>query len=140
MSKPPPSPPPVPQPQFSSGDFRDVGADKQRPVLGRGMVGHVSILAGLMVALGVLEGALALRFALLGLVSLALPADAGLANPEMLAAFYGGTALMVGACAVLRVAAGLYVFHFRRRQLAIAALAAGLVAVFTGLCAPTAIG
>jgi hypothetical protein len=104
------------------------------------MVGHVPVLAGLMVGLGVLEIGLALMFALLGLVSLALPRDAGLANPGLLAAFYGALAVFVAACGILRVGAGMYVFRFRRRQVAMVALAGGLIAAFTGFCAPTAIG
>jgi hypothetical protein len=140
MSQPPSGPPPVPPPHFSSGYFSDAKADQHRRPIGRGMVGHVPIVAGLMVGLGVLEIAVALFFALLGLVSLALPPQAGLPNQELLAAFYGALAMFVGACGILRVAAGLYNFRFRRRKLGIVALGLGLAAAFTGFCAPTAIG
>jgi len=133
-------PPPAAPPHFSSGYFRDAAAGQHRPPLGRGMVGHVPLLAGLMVGLGALEVVLAVVFAFFGLVSLALPPEAGLPNAGMLAALYGGMALLVGACGILRAAAGFYALRFRRRQLAMAALGMGLATTFAGLCAPTAIG
>ena len=135
----PPSPPPIPPPHFSSGYFRDAAAQPDRRPLGRGLVGHVPIVAGLMVALGALEGGLALLFILFALVSLTIPRNSG-ANPELLAALYGSLAVVVGSCAILRVAAGVYARRFRRRNLAMVALGLGLAAAFTGFCAPTAIG
>jgi hypothetical protein len=139
MSDPKPTPSPVPPPHFSSGYFRDVAAAGSRPPLGRGLVGHVPIVAGLMVGLGVLEVSLALLFVLFGLVSLAIPRDTG-ANPEMLAVLYGGMAMLTASCGSIRIAAGLYNLRFRRRKLGIVALGMGLAAAFTGMCAPTSIG
>ncbi len=138
MTEPNLNPSPVPPPHFSSGYVRDATAADGRP-FGRGLVGHVPIVAGLMIGLGVLEVCLALLFVLFGLVSLTLPRDTG-ANPEMLAALYGSMAVVIASCGVLRIAAGLYNRRFRRRQLGIVALGFGLIAVFTGFCAPTAIG
>jgi hypothetical protein len=138
MTEPNLNPPPVPPPHFSSGYFRDATAANARP-LGRGLVGHVRVVAGLMIGLGVLEVCLALLFVLFGLASFALPRESG-ANPEMLAALYGSMAVVTASCGALRIGAGLYNLRFRRRQLGIAALGFGLIAVFTGFCAPTAIG
>lgn len=139
MSDPGPSPSPIPPPHFSSGYFRDASAADACRHLGRGMVGHVPIVAGMMIALGVLEGALALLFVLFALVSSILPPESG-ANPVMLAIVYSGMAVLTTACAVIRVFAGLSNLRFRRRNLGIVSLGLGLLTVFTGICALTSIG
>jgi hypothetical protein len=139
MSDPAPSPAPPPPPHFSSGYFRDASVADRRRHLGRGLVGHVPIVAMLMIGLGVLEGALALLFVMFALVSSVLPPESG-ANPVMLAILYSGLAVFTLSCAVIRLLAGLSVLRFRRRKLGLAALGLGLLTVFTGLCAPTAIG
>lgn len=134
----PSSPSPVPPPHFSSGYFRDVTAADARRRLGRGLVGHVPIIAGLLVGLGVLEVAVAVVFVLFGLIGLALPPESG-ANPQMIFTIYVALAVMIGGCGVIRIAAGLANFRFRNRRLGIAALGIGLIAVFSGFCAPTSI-
>jgi hypothetical protein len=139
MSDPSPRSPPVPPPHFSSGYFRDASAADRRRNLGRGLVGHVPIVAWMMIVLGLLEGLLAFAFVLLALISSILPPESG-ANPVMLAIFYSGMAVFTLACAFVRLIAGLSVRRFRRRKLALAALGLGLLTVFTGACAPPAIG
>jgi hypothetical protein len=130
---------PVPPPHFTAGYFRDASAADVRRHLGRGLVGHVPIVAGLMIALGALEGVLALLFMMFALVASVLPPEAG-ANPVMLATMYSGLAVFTACCAAMRLLAGLANYRFRRRKLGIAALGLGLLTVFTGFCAPTAIG
>jgi uncharacterized membrane protein YphA (DoxX/SURF4 family) len=139
MTDPAPSPTPIPPPHFASGYFRDASVGNPQQQLGRGLVGHVPIVGGLMIALGVLEGLLAMFFVLFALISSLLPPESG-ANPVMLAIFYAGLAVFTLACGAIRLLAGLSVVRFRRRNLGLAALGIGLLPVFTGLCAPTSIG
>jgi hypothetical protein len=76
---------------------------------------------------------------LLALISSILPPESG-ANPVMLAILYSGMAVFTLTCAFVRLIAGLSVRRFRRRKVALAALGLGLLTVFTGACAPMAIG
>ena len=131
--------PQVPPPHFSSGYFRDRHAEGAALQLGRGLVGHVPIVAWLLMGLGALEVAFAIFCALFVLVALALPPRA-VGSTVALAAMYGIIAIVCGVCGVLRIAAGMCNLRFQRRQLGLAALGVGLATVFTGFCAPTAIG
>ena len=131
--------PQVPPPHFASGYFRDRHAEAAAMQLGRGLVGHVPVVAWLLVGLGALEVGFALFCALFALVALALPPRA-VGNSFAIAAMYGVMGIVCGACGVLRITAGMFNLRFRRRQLGLVALGVGLVTVFTGLCAPTAIG
>jgi hypothetical protein len=133
MSDPHTPPPSVPPPHFASGYFRDVSAAEARR-----LVGHVPIVAGLLVGLGVMEIALAFVAALFSLVALNLPPEAR-TNNQMLFAMYAGVAVMLGGCGTIRVGAGLSNFRFKSRRLGIAALGIGLLPVFSGFCAPTSI-
>jgi hypothetical protein len=138
MSDNPAPEPPTSPTHFASGYFRDQTAAGALPELGRGMVGHVPIVAISLITLGVIEGGFALFCALFALVALALPRDA-VGNAEVIALMYGAIAVTCAITGIFRIVSGLFNLSFRRRKLGIAALAVGLIAAFTGLCAPTAI-
>jgi hypothetical protein len=128
-----------PDPQWTSDYFRDAPAAGTSH-LGRGLVGHVRIVAGLMIAQSILElgfGAFCLFF---GIVVLAIPAEAfGGSDPQVMA----GLMIFIGlpglVCGSLRLVAGIFNLRFRRRGLGMIALGIGLATVFTAYCAPTAI-
>jgi hypothetical protein len=138
MSEETSNPPPVPPPHFASGYFSDHTAAGAAPELGRGMVGHVPLVAILLLTLGVIEGAFGLFCGLFALLALALPRDE-IGNVEMIALMYGAIAVTCAITGIVRIVAGLSNLGYRRRKLGIAAMAVGLAAAFTGLCAPTAI-
>lgn len=125
----------APQPpqwsNFSDAAAHAAGAD-------RGLIGHVPIIALLLIVQGLLELLFcALGFGFLGL-TYAMPkrdADA-LRGVGILMAAVSVPALIA---AVLRIVAGAFNFRYRRRGLGIIALLVGLLTMITGYCAPTAI-
>ena len=128
-----PATPPTP-PQWSSDYFRDAPAQAgaSRP-LGRGLVGHVPVVATLLIVVGVLEGFFAIFMLTFAVLALALPGRE--------AASMGGMAILMvllsipaAICSVLRIIAGMYNLRFRKRTLGMVALVAGLATVFTGYC------
>ena len=124
--------------QWSNDYFRDAAGDASHP--GRGLVGHVPIVAVLLIVQGALESCLGLFFLAFAALSLVLPAEAlGGMDPRGMAILM----LIVGVpgvvCGPLRIAAGLCNWSYRRRKLGITALGVGLAAIVTGYCAPTAI-
>ncbi|MDX1945677.1 MAG: hypothetical protein SFU86_09715 [Pirellulaceae bacterium] len=134
MSEPTPN-----SPQWSSDLFRDAASQPgNAPKLGRGLIGHVPVVAMLLIGVGLLEVTLAgfmLVFA--GLATL-VPPEAG-EFPTAMVVFVGVLSLPAAVCGVLRVVAGVYNLRFRRRTLGMVALVAGLATVFTFYCAPTSI-
>lgn len=130
---------PTPPPSLADGYFREQTAGKEQP-LGRGLVGHVPIVATLMLVLGFGELLMALFCFFFAMLMLALPLEAsGGANPLLIAAFYGVFGLAAGAVGLLRLLAGYFNLTYRKRGLGIASLGIGLMTVFTGFCAPTSI-
>jgi hypothetical protein len=129
----------TPPPKWSSDYFRETPRTQER--LGRGLVGHVPIVAILLIVQGVLEVLLGLFYGGLALMMLILPEEAlddmDFRSLSILLAIIAVPAI---ACGALRIAAGLANWQYRRRTLGLVALAAGLGAMFTGYCAPTAIG
>lgn len=125
-------------PQWSSDYFRDAPAGGH-PHLGRGMVGHVPIVAWLLIVQGALEvafGGFGLFFVML---TLAIPEEV-LPNRQALGWLMGLVSVPGFVCGGLRILAGIYNRKFRRRTLGITALGLGLATIFTGYCAPTGIG
>jgi hypothetical protein len=116
---------------------------------GRGMVGHVPVVAVLMMVQGGLEllmGVGLVAMGGLGPVLMRMDQGQGGADappPEMVGwimlAVYGGLGLLTLAAAGLHLFAGLRNYRFRSRTLGIVALAGGMVTVFTCYCAPTSI-
>jgi hypothetical protein len=130
---------PTSPPSLADGYFREQSASKEQP-LGRGLVGHVPIVATLMLVLGFCELLMALFCFFFAMIMLALPAEAsGGTNPLLISAFYGIFGLAAGAVGLFRLLAGYFNLSYRKRGLGIASLGIGLVTVFTGLCAPTSI-
>ena len=124
--------------QWSNDYFREAARDASR--LGRGLVGHVPIVAMLLIVQGVLEMGLGGIYLGISALTFVLPADAFIGmDPQFIAVLL----LVVGVpgivCGALRIAAGWFNWSFRRRKLGMTALAVGLVAMVTGYCAPTAI-
>jgi hypothetical protein len=127
----------TPNPHLSNGYFSDE-PPAERDRLGRGLIGHVRIVALLMIVQGVLE----LGFGALMLASGAM--FLGVREPEL--AHLQGLAVLCLALSVpgiiggiLHLWAGPANWQFRRRKLGIAALGVGLTAMFTVYCAPTGI-
>ena len=126
------------EPQWTSNYFGDEPAPASHGArLGRGMVGHVHIVAALMIVQGFLE----LAFGGVMLSSSVLffnIRDGQLPNAESSAIFcliLGIPGLIGGA---LHLWAGPLTWQFRRRKFGIAALGIGLVTVLT-CCALTGI-
>jgi hypothetical protein len=125
-------------PQWTSDYFRDAAGNAARP--SRGLVGHVPIVAILLLVQGGLEllfGLFCLAYCGLAFV-LPPEAMAGL-DVSVVAIFMGVFGVMGLLCGSLRIAAGLANWNYRRRLLGITALGVGLVSMFTFYCAPTAI-
>jgi hypothetical protein len=116
---------------------------------GRGMVGHVPVVAILMMVQGGLELLMGAGLvAMGGVVPVMMRMDQGRGGadgppPEMVGwimlAVYGGLGLLTLVAAGLHFYAALRNYRFRSRTLGIVALAGGMVTVFTCYCAPTSI-
>jgi hypothetical protein len=125
-------------PQWSSDYFRDAAGDVTRH--GRGLVGHVPIVAILLLVQGGLELAFGLFCLMFAALSFVLPPEAmGGMDARVMAVLMGIVGGTGAACGALRILAGLSNWNYRRRMLGITALGVGLASMFTGYCAPTAI-
>jgi hypothetical protein len=119
------------------------------PNRGRGMVGHVAVVAVLMMVQGGLELLMGLGLVVMGTVfptmmrAQEMRGGADGPSPEMVGwmmlAIYGGLGVVTLIAAGLHIYAGLRNYRFRSRTLGIVALAGGMVTVFTCYCAPTSI-
>jgi len=125
------SPPPKWSSDFSDAAAHAAGAD-------RGLIGHVPIIALLLIAQGILE----LLFCTLGFGFLSLVYFV----PQKELETFRGLGILLAAISaptlisgLLRIAAGIFNFRYRRRGLGITALLFGLVTMMTAYCAPTAI-
>jgi hypothetical protein len=131
------SPTPQQPPDWSSDYFRDAHA---RPGGRReaGLVGHVPIVAVLLMV----QGALEICFGLFGGAFLALvylvPHE-DFTSMRGLGIFLTILAMPAALCGVVRIVAGIFNLRFRRRGLGLVALGLGLFSLATGYCAPTAI-
>jgi hypothetical protein len=126
------------QPSWTSDYFREAVAPHVSP-LGRGLVGHVPLIAiGLIVqgALELLFGALML---LMGIFFFVVR-DPELAGMRPLGGLMAALAVPGFACGVLRLVAGVYNLRYKRRKLGMWALGLGLFTMITGYCALTSIG
>lgn len=106
--------------------------------MGRGMVGHVPIVAILMVVQGLLE----IVFGLFCLAVAALfrfSSEKELANMQSLGLLFCLISAPALGCGVLRLVAGYCNYSFRRRILGMAALGIGMLTMMTAYCAPTSI-
>jgi uncharacterized membrane protein len=123
-------------PNWSSDLFRDPAAHAAG--VDRGLIGHVPIIAMLLIGQGVLELLFAvLGFGFLALVSFAPQKEfAGMRGLGILMAAVSTPALVSG---LLRIVAGIFNLQYRRRVLGIVALAVGLLTMLTAYCAPTSI-
>jgi hypothetical protein len=117
---------------FSDAAAHAAGAD-------RGLIGHVPIIALLLIAQGVSE----IVFGLFGLAFTALVywgPEKELSGMRGIGLLFAGISVPCLSIGVLRIVAGIFNYHYRRRILGITALACGLCTLITGYCAPTAIG
>lgn len=127
-----------PAANWADGNFRDSPQVAVSAQLPRGLIGHVRIVAILLILQGLLE----LMFGMLGLAFLLL---VKLGPQKEFAALHGVGYMMAGAGAValiaglLRLVAGYFNLNFRCRGLGLAAMGVGLLTLLTGYCAPTAI-
>jgi hypothetical protein len=127
---------PLQPPNWSSDLFRDPAVHAAS--IDRGLIGHVPIVAMLLIVQGVLE----LLFCVIGIGFLVLayfgPQKelAGMQGLGVLMAAISAPALISG---ILRIAAGFFNLQYRRRGLGIAALAFGLLTMVTFYCALTGI-
>jgi hypothetical protein len=126
-----PSQPPQWSRDFSDAAAHAAGAD-------RGLIGHVPIIAMLLIGQGILELMFcALGFGFLSIVYFGPQKDLGpFRGLGILLAVISAPTLI---SAFLRIAAGIFNLRYRRRGLGITALLFGLVTMMTGYCAPTAI-
>src|SRR5215208_6038944 len=132
------SPKPGEPPNWSSDYFREVVPAGVSP-LGRGLVGHVPLVAICLIVQGVLEIVMALFFVLFGILFLISP-DPNLASYRALGLIMVIFALPGFVCGPLRIFAGIANLRHRRRLLGMTALGLGLLTMMTGYCAPTSIG
>ena len=114
------------------------------------MVGHVQVVAILMMVQGALEALVGLGLVALGgffPAMMQMEMDQGQAGPQpmpaemswMMLIIYGGMGLLVLIAAGLHIFAGIRNYKFRGRVLGLVALGGGMVTVMTCYCAPTAI-
>jgi hypothetical protein len=124
--------------QWNNDYFREAASDASHP--GRGLVGHVPIVAALLIGQGILEIFLSLIYLGVAFLSFVLPAEAlaGI-NSQGLVILMLVIGVLGVICGVLRAAAGAFNWSFRRRRLGMTALGVGLISILTGYCAPTAI-
>jgi hypothetical protein len=128
-----------PPPAWGTDYFRDASPNGVA-ALGRGLIDHVSIIAGLMIVQGLMEVLLGfVCLGVAGIVFLVPESEFDRSDKLLIAGIYGFIGIPAVSCAVLRFMAAYYSLHYRRRRLGIAALAIGLLSVMTGLCALTAI-
>lgn len=124
-------------PSWSNDYFRDANADASHP--GRGLVGHVPIVAALLIAQGLLELALGLFCLGFAAFSFTIPSEFLGMEPQVFALLMSIIGVPGTVCGALRVAAGSFNWSYRKRTLGMIALGVGLAAVITAYCAPTAI-
>ena len=106
----------------------------------RGLIGHVPVVAWLMIVQGVLELLLGMMCLGVAILILFAPDKAFSADDRrIIAIIYGFIAVPSLATALLHMVAGIYGLFYRRRRLGITALAIGLATVLTGICALTGI-
>jgi len=134
----PQSPNPYQPPTWSSDYFREPVQSGVSP-LGRGLVGHVPLVAIGLLVQGALELLLGLLFFLLGLIFL-LVKDKELEGMAPLGGLMVAFAFLGLGCGFVRLIAGCYNLRYKRRALGMAALGLGLLTMITGYCAPTSIG
>jgi hypothetical protein len=130
-----PPPDPAQPPRWSSDYFRDSQPSTR---LARGLVGHVRIVAILLIVQGVFEMLFALFGICFALLTLFVPQE-DFVNMRPLGIALGVISVAALVCGGLRLAAGIANLRFRRRLLGITALGAGMLTMLTGYCAPTAI-
>jgi hypothetical protein len=130
----PPTGPPQPPKwsiNFSEAAAHAAGAD-------RGLIGHVPIIALLLIGQGISE----ICFGLFGFAFMAFVfwgPEKELAGMRGIGLLFAGISVPCLIIGVLRIVAGVFNYHYRRRGLGITALACGLFTLITGYCAPTAI-
>jgi hypothetical protein len=123
------------QPSAWSSDLFREGAGHSGD---RGLIGHVPIVAILLIVQGLAE----IAFGVMGvgfyaLIKLGPQKELGpMEGLGLILLAIGALALATG---LLRIVAGAFNFRYRRRGLGMAALAIGLFTLATAYCAPTAI-
>ena len=138
---------------YQTPNIAGVGANLGVPTApGRGLVGHVLIVAILMIVQGALEAIMGLLlFVMAFVMPILMKAElqrgggpAGVPSPEqfqwIMGGIYGGLGLLLVVLATLRIVAGLGNLKYRRRILGMVAILGGMATVFSCYCAPTAIG
>src|SRR5262249_55077821 len=124
---------------WSDGYFRDSITAKIDGQLDRGLIGHVPIVAALLIVQGLLE----VGFSLFGLAFAAFmfwgPPNAGAGQPGI-GIMYSVMSTPALPAGILRIVAGTFNTFYRRRGLGIAAMAVGLITLMTGCCSMTSIG
>ncbi len=134
----PRAPKPSEPPTWSSDYFREPVASGVSP-LGRGLVGHVPLVAIGLIVQGALELLLGVFLLLLGLTFM-VAKDKELEGMAPIGGLMLGFAIPSLGCGFVRVIAGYYNLRYRRRGLGMAALGLGLLTMITFYCAPTSIG
>ena len=124
------------EPSWTSDYFREPAAAGVSP-LGRGLVGHVPIVAICLIVQGALEVLFGIFMVLFSGLFLSLPQFQGM---QPLAWFLITVSVPGFACGVLRIVAGIFNLRFRRRVLGMTALGVGLLTMMTGYCALSSIG
>src|SRR5262245_5687246 len=127
---------PVEPTNWSSDYFRDAAHGQVR--MDQGLIGHVPIIAALLIVQGALELCFALFcYAFIALVVWGPQKELeGMRGLSIVFALISVPSLVSG---VLRIVAGFFNFRYRRRGLGMTALCVGLTTLATAYCAPTAI-
>jgi hypothetical protein len=135
---------PYQSPEQPSGPFAPSLPEGLRLLPSR-FVGHVRVVAILMLIQGMLELGMAV---LLGVMAVVLPQmmvqEALPAPPEtffrIMTLTYGGMAAATFVAALLHIMAGVQNLRFRGRVFGIVAMACGVLTALTCYCLPTAVG
>lgn len=141
---------PTPLSKFADQPYSPTGAPSG---VVRGMVGHVRVVAILMIVQGALQLLMGLVLAGTGVfMGVMIGNDpqfrqgqaGGQPPPEWLpwlfGAVYGGIGLVALVSGILLIYGGIRGFSFRSRTLGIIAQISSLSSIFTCYCAPTAVG
>src|SRR3954471_583446 len=124
-------------PQWSSELFREESAGRAGGI-DRGLIGHVPIVAILLITQGFLE----LIFGCCGFAFLAFTQwqkAKELADLRALAVLWAAVSVPAVSAGLLRIVAGVFNLRYKRRVLGMTALGVGLLAMMTCYCAPTAV-
>lgn len=125
-------------PRWSSDDFREARLGPEISPPDRGLIGHMPIVATLLIVQGFLEILLGLLFLGVGAM-FQWSGDKELENLKPMSFIMAAVSVPAILCGGFRILAGYWNLQFRQRMVGMVALGVGLMTLFTCYCAPTSI-